>query len=247
MGGAILDSILAAEVVKPEQIYLLERNPETQQKWRDRGVNIGNPDDCDVVLLAVKPQQVEAILPLKTADNAILISILAGVNIAKLQKLSGLEKVCRTMPNLPIQVGAGMTALCFSSAVSAEEQFVCEALFAAGGKTITVEDENSMHAVTAISGSGPAYFFYLAELLQQAGVKHGLSEKQAQILAEQTLIGTGRLLEENEQSASEWRQAVTSPNGTTAAALIQFDDDNLPAVVEAAVKAAANRSLELAA
>ncbi len=201
----------------------------------------------DVLLLAVKPQQVNGVL-LKLGEVAAdktVISIAAGISTQHIALLLGNDAaVVRVMPNTPCLVGEGMSVL-YSSA----ERMHCERaeyVLAASGQTAWIEDERQMHAVTAVSGSGPAYFFLLAELMQAAGQALGLSRDLSEKLVGQTALGAARMLTESGKAAELLRQQVTSPGGTTQAALEAMFEGQLPDTVRNAIAAAAKRSRELA-
>ncbi|RMH60131.1 MAG: pyrroline-5-carboxylate reductase [Zetaproteobacteria bacterium] len=203
--------------------------------------------EASIVVLAVKPQQVaEALAPLAGwfDERHTLVSIVAGLPLAKLRAMLGDRvHIVRAMPNTPALVGAGMAAL-FSDS-EGEHREHAEYLLRACGEALWVEREKDMHAVTAVSGSGPAYFFLLAELLQGAGQTLGLSSDVAAKLATQTALGAGKMLVESGRPASELRQQVTSPGGTTQAALDLMLEEGMPELVRKAVAAAAKRSAEL--
>ncbi len=202
---------------------------------------------ADMIVLAVKPQQMrQAVdtLPAHLKADATLVSIAAGVTTASLQAWLGEQThIVRVMPNTPALVGAGMSVL-FSHAAEIHKQR-CEYLLNACGESLRVDDEKMMHAVTAVSGSGPAYFFLLAEVMQAAGVKLGLDEAVAAKLAAQTALGAGKMLAESGRTAEALRHQVTSPGGTTQAALDVMYEMGLPAAVRQAVLAASRRSEEL--
>ena len=205
--------------------------------------------DADVVLLAVKPQQMNVVLS-GIADTlkaeTTLISIAAGVNIEALQRPLGSKSLglVRVMPNTPALVGAGMSVL-FSNADALHKQ-KAEYILASSGETAWVDEEKQLHAVTALSGSGPAYFFLLAELMQAAGESLGLSKDLAAKLAAQTAMGSGKMLIESGREASDLRAQVSSPGGTTQAALDEMYECGLPAAVRKGMNAAHKRSKELA-
>ena len=203
---------------------------------------------ADVVVLAVKPQQMQEVLSglggyLK--QDATLISIAAGVEMKAIKAHLGRDgvSVVRVMPNTPALVGAGMSVL-FTDSDEMHHQR-SDYILSASGDTAWVDDENMLHAVTAVSGSGPAYFFLLAEVMQAAGVKLGLSEELAEKLASQTAAGAGKMLAESGRSAEELRHQVTSPGGTTQAALDVMYENGLPGAVRKGVIAASKRSKEL--
>jgi len=205
----------------------------------------------DVILFAVKPQVADSAIPDYahfTADQPVFLSVIAGKTTDYFQRLLG-EKaaVVRAMPNTPAAIGKAISVLYAAPAVSAVQRRVCEVLMSAVGKVEWLDDEVLMDAVTAVSGSGPAYVFLLAECLRDAGVKAGLPPDLAARLARATVAGSAALLEKSDTAPETLRQNVTSPGGTTAAALsVLMADNGLKALLEKAVAAAAMRSKELA-
>jgi len=203
---------------------------------------------ADILVLAVKPQQMQAaLLNLGQClqENATIVSIAAGVSIASLTGwLGGAANMVRVMPNTPALVGAGMSVL-YSDAGD-EHRSRSTYLMQACGAVEWVESEQQMHAVTAVSGSGPAYFFLLTEVMQASGVALGLPEALAGRLATQTALGAGRMLVESGRAPAALRQQVTSPGGTTQAALDVMFEEGLPGTVRKALAAASKRSKELA-
>ncbi len=203
-----------------------------------------------IAVLAVKPQQLSSVLGEHAAtlrQTGVVLSIIAGKRIGALEAQIGREAaIVRAMPNTPAAIGQGMTVLCANSAVSSSERNECEALMRAVGAVEWVDDEALMDAVTAVSGSGPAYVFLLIECLASAGVEMGLSADLAMKLAMQTVSGSGAYARSADDTAAELRRKVTSPGGTTEAALqILLAEDGLPALMAAAVRAATRRSREL--
>jgi len=202
-----------------------------------------------IIVLAVKPQHIAAVLqdisPYLTTEVTI-VSIAAGIGIEKMcdsSKRHDLSFV-RVMPNTPALLGAGMSVL-FSDAAQ-QHQDNAEYVMAASGETAWVEEERLLHAVTAVSGSGPAYFFLLAEMMVAAGQSHGLSKELAAKLASQTALGAGRMLVESGYDAATLRSQVSSPGGTTQAALDKMYECELPTAIRQGVQAAFKRSKELA-
>jgi len=203
---------------------------------------------CQLVVLAVKPQQIDGVvasLASRLGAGVTLLSIAAGVNCARIATAMDRADVAlvRTMPNTPAQVGSGVAAL-FTQADALHRQRA-EYLMAAVGATLWVEQESMLHVVTALSGSGPAYFFLLTELMEACAVTMGLSAEDAALLATHTARGAGRMLVEMEGSAEQLRQQVTSPNGTTQAALDVMYDEGMPDIVRRALHAAQKRSKAL--
>ena len=203
---------------------------------------------CPHVLLAVKPTVVSAVLeeikPVVTADSTI-ISIAAGVTTAFIdEKLEGKGRIVRVMPNTPMLVGAGMSAIAAGPRATNEDVHWTQRLFSASGLTVVVA-EDMIDAVTAVSGSGPAYFFYLIEAMAAAGVAEGLDPAVAQMLATRTCLGAGQLLATTHKDPVLLRKQVTTPGGTTQAAIETMDASGVKDVLIAAVRAAAERSREL--
>ena len=203
---------------------------------------------CDVLLLAVKPQQMRAACAplLGHLDQQLLISIAAGLRLADLSRwLGGYGTLIRVMPNTPALIGAGVTGLFALPGVSEDEKRQAEQVMQAVGSTVWVDDESRMDAVTAISGSGPAYVFLFIEALQQAAGELGFTPQAARQLALDTVLGSARLAAQSADPASVLRERVTSKGGTTEAALRVMDERALKDIVTAAAAAACARSTEL--
>lgn len=202
------------------------------------------------VIFAVKPQALDAIAPAyrRFAPDSVFLSIAAGRTISSLQRLLGPEAaVVRAMPNTPAAVGLGATVACAGANASEEQRQLCRRLLVAVGSLSWVDDEALMDAVTAVSGSGPAYVFLLAECLAEAGAAAGLPAELAERLARDTVAGAGAMLQRASAPAAELRRNVTSPGGTTAAALsVLMAEDGLAPLLARAVRSAAQRSRELA-
>ncbi|MGB8276249.1 MAG: pyrroline-5-carboxylate reductase [Alphaproteobacteria bacterium] len=218
---------------------------------------VASPDEIakslspSAVVLAVKPQTMEQVAPAYrpyAASGAVVVSIAAGRTIASLARLLGPKAaIVRAMPNTPASIGEGMTVACAGAGVSAPAKALCERLLSAVGDFAWVEDEALIDAVTAVSGSGPAYVFLLAECLARAGEKAGLPADLSARLARATVAGSGAMLARSETPPGELRRNVTSPGGTTAAALeVLMAEGGLEALMERAVAAALKRSRELA-
>ena len=203
-------------------------------------------------VLATKPQVLrgvcESLAARAQASRPLVVSIAAGITAAQLERwLGGNLAVVRTMPNTPALLGAGVTGLYASDRVDAAGRIFAERLLSAAGRTVWIEDEARMDAVTAVSGSGPAYVFLLAEAMVDAGIGEGLPPEAARTLALQTVLGAARMLTESDVEAAELRRRVTSPNGTTQAALETFEAGGFRALVAAAIHAARVRGAELSA
>lgn len=201
-----------------------------------------------VLVLAVKPQSIreamEQVLP-SVGKQTLVLSIAAGISLRTLSAGLDTERVVRSMPNTPAQVGKGITGA-VGLDISAGDRQLIDELLGAVGEVVWFEDESKLDAVTAVSGSGPAYVFYLVEALAVAGMRQGLDPGQAMQLARQTVVGAAALMEADSQSVSILRENVTSPKGTTAAALgVLMAPDGLEALLDRAVQAARLRSEEL--
>jgi len=203
-----------------------------------------------IVILAVKPQQFasvcEGIADLMHEDH-LIVSIMAGVSTKTIESAfpKGNVRVIRAMPNLPIHVGAGMAGVCKGTYAQEVDLLRAQRIFEAGGRCIVIEDEARMDAVTAISGSGPAYFYYFVEALTEAGTKAGLTQAQSEILAKQTCLGAARMMIESGEPPGDLRTKVTSPGGTTQAALEAMQGANVFDHIVEGVLAAWKRSQAL--
>jgi pyrroline-5-carboxylate reductase len=253
MGGAMLSGWLA-QGLDPARAAVIEPHPsEDIRAYLARGVRINSsPQDSGTVaafVVALKPQAFrEAGLALKPYVDAttLVVSIMAGTTIASLAEILG-GHVVRAMPNTPAAIGRGITVAVAAKDVSDAQRSTADGLLRATGSVEWVTDEGLMDAVTAVSGSGPAYVFLLAEELARAGVAAGLPEALATKLARETVAGSGELLHGSDLAAATLRQNVTSPGGTTAAALeVLMGKDSLQSLLTRAVAAATKRSKELA-
>lgn len=251
MGETLLSAILAAGHAVTD-LVISEKRDERAAELRDSyGVEVtGNAEavaGADTILIVVKPQDVPALLTEiagAVGAGSTVVSLAAGIRIATLEAaLPDGVAVVRAMPNTPALVGEGMFGISPGSACSDEQLASVTGLLESGGKVVVV-DESQQDAVTAVSGSGPAYVFYLAEAMIAGGVEAGLDEATARTLAAQTLVGASKLLGESGETAEELRRRVTSPNGTTAAAIAAFDDRGVKEALIAGVRAAAARSAE---
>ncbi|MBT7642693.1 MAG: pyrroline-5-carboxylate reductase [Rhodobiaceae bacterium] len=252
MGMALLDGWLAAGL-EPSQF--LVQDPKPSEALKNSGVAL-NPDAKslaahapDITILAIKPQFIEAVLPaLSLPDGSLVVSLMAGVPLATLSDMLGDKLACiRTMPNPPAAIGKGMTGLYADAQTTPDQRGATEALLQAVGQTVWLDTEAAIDSVTAISGSGPAYIFHMAEAMASAGEQLGLSRDIARQLAEQTLVGAAAMLEQMDTPSAQLRQNVTSPGGTTQAALdVLMADDGLGQLMHRATKAAQARAVALA-
>lgn len=253
MGGAMLTGWLAGGL-DPGRVAVIEPHPSADiSALVAKGIRL-NPTpneigDVATLVVAVKPQTFpEAGPALKpfVGPSTLVVSIMAGIPIAALERVCG-GSVVRSMPNTPAAIGRGITVAVAATDVSAAQRTVADALLRATGLVEWVDDESLMDAVTAVSGSGPAYIFLLAEELARAGVEAGLPVELATKLARETVAGSGELLHRSEDSSATLRKNVTSPGGTTAAALeVLMAPDGMQPLMTRAVAAATKRSKELA-
>jgi pyrroline-5-carboxylate reductase len=258
MGRALLDGWLD-QGMPPSSLAVVEPSADRARAAAERGVAVcDGPQGLlkqpgpEVVVLAVKPQTMAAVVPTYShfaAAGAVTLSIAAGRTIAGIvDGLGSSAAVVRAMPNTPAAVRRGISVACANPITTARQRAYCESLLTAVGGVLWVDDEGLLDPVTAVSGSGPAYVFLLAECLAQAGVSLGLPEAVAERLARETVAGAGELLARSPQPAESLRLAVTSPGGTTAAALavLMAEGGGLPALMQRAVAAATQRARELA-
>jgi pyrroline-5-carboxylate reductase len=203
-----------------------------------------------VAVLAVKPQMASSVLPdldRRLPQSCPVLSIMAGLRVETLAQGLGGRPIIRAMPNTPAAIGQGMSVACAGPGVTPDQRALCGRMLATVGAVDWIEDEALMDGVTAVSGSGPAYVFLLAELLEAAAVEQGIAPALARTMARQTVAGAGALLAASAEDAAALRRAVTSPGGTTERALqILMHPDAWPSTVRAAVAAAASRSKALA-
>ena len=253
MGGAMLSGWLARDL-DPKRVAVIEPHPSADiNALSAKGVRL-NPSPRDIgqvatLVVALKPQTFRDAGPtLKsfTGSSTLVVSIMAGMTIASVAENCG-GSVVRAMPNTPASIGRGITVAVAASNVAARQRDTADALLRAIGSVEWIEDERLMDAVTGVSGSGPAYVFLLAEELARAGVEAGLPVELATRLARETVAGSGELLHRSELASATLRQNVTSPGGTTAAALeVLMGADGMQSLLTRAVAAATKRSRELA-
>jgi pyrroline-5-carboxylate reductase len=251
MGGAMLTGWLARGL-DPKGVVVIEPAPSAEiTALAAKGIRINrkSASPADTLVIALKPQtfrETGAALKSFAGPSTLTVSIMAGITMASLQAVAG-DTVVRAMPNTPAAIGRGITVAVAAGKVSAAQRATADALLSATGSVEWVDDESLMDAVTAVSGSGPAYVFLLAEELARAGIAAGLPAELATKLARETVAGSGELLHRSELASATLRQNVTSPGGTTAAALeVLMGADGMQQLMIRAVAAATARSKELA-
>lgn len=258
MGFAMLEGWVAAGIVAPDAIHVVEPTPALRQRAAGIGVEVHETEQTlptgfepGLIIFAVKPQVMEAVVPTYARfakQGTTFLSVAAGTLMSRIEAaLGGAVAIVRVMPNTPAAIGKGMMVICANNRVSPEANAFVEELMAASGAVAHVDDESQMDAVTAVSGSGPAYVFHMIEALRDAAMAAGLPEETAKLLAMQTVYGAACYARESGVEPGTLRQQVTSPNGTTAAALsVLMGEDRLKTLMHDAVEAARKRSVELA-
>ncbi len=254
MAEALIRGIVRRKLAAPEEIIAGEIDPGRREKvQRELGIRVTGDNReavsrAEIVILAVKPQSLDRVageIAGAITPGQLVISILAGISTRKLEdKLGDGARVVRVMPNTPALVGAGVSVICTGRKAGQDALADAGTILGAVGE-VRVMGEELIDAVTALSGSGPAYLFLFVEAMARAGERLGLEREEAAKLAAATLAGAGRLLVESGRPAGELRRQVTSPGGTTEAALKVFEERGLEEIVEVAMRAAADRSKEL--
>jgi pyrroline-5-carboxylate reductase len=253
MGEAILKGLLD-NVLTAQDIICVDKSQESLDRISKAyqvvcSAEISAIKDCDVVLLAVKPQNMDEVLPLLgkvITEKTLIISIAVGITSSFIVKNLGIDKasVVRAMPNTPALVGKGVTGLAKGEFATDDQLTIAKNLMEAVGQVVVV-NENQIDIVAAASGSGPAYYFYVTELLIEAAVSHGLSRDVAQVLVENTFVGSSALFESSDDDVVELRRKVTSPKGTTQAAIEFLESKDLKSIWQNALGAAIKRAEEI--
>lgn len=254
MGKTYARSFLASRFIAADDLYVMERSTGSVASIKDIPQGNIHPQagefisQADIIILAVKPQDFATlgrqIVPY-VKPGQLVLSIMAGIKIAAIYEAIGVTKIVRAMPNLPAQIGMGMTVFTSSADIDKKELFIMQNLINTTGKSVYVEDEGKIDAATAISGSGPAYVYYFMEAMIQAGVKMGFTLSQAELLVNQTFMGAVHLHNQSDLTCNDWISRVASKGGTTEAALKIMKGHTVDANIEEALFAAFNRAREL--
>ena len=258
-GGNMAQALISGLVscgVKPNLITVADPSREAREQLSAKGLNTVDPTadakaaviDADIVVLAVKPQVMKAVVSsfADALDNQLVISVAAGLSTELLSDmLGGYDNIVRAMPNTPAMIQMGATGLYGTDDISAEQKQLATAVMEASGLVMWVEDEAHMHAVTAVSGSAPAYMFYIIEAMVDGAVALGLEKEQASALAMQTMLGAAKMAMGSEDAPSELRRKVTSPNGTTQAAIESMQANDIGRQIGEAMQACYDRSQAL--
>ena len=254
MGLTYAQGFLRSHITTPADMMILEKSAEKAAELRKKNIGTvyGNPAEClhaaDVIILAVKPQDApnlfESLQP-NVDPQQLFLSIMAGVKMTTISEGLGAEKVIRAMPNLPAQIGLGMTAFTSSDAVTRIELVMVQNLLATTGKTLYVKNEHFIDAATAISGSGPAYVWYFMDAMIKAAHQMGFNASEAELLVSQTFRGAIELFQKTDLDCEEWIRRVSSKGGTTEAAMRSFRQNAVHADVIEGANAALQRATEL--
>jgi pyrroline-5-carboxylate reductase len=254
MGSTFAKSFLASHFTTREELFVQERNSSSQERipellpqniYKQPGAYISQ---VDIIVIAVKPQDYSVLYPALQPyihEEQIILSLMAGVSLTTLAETLQVPKLVRAMPNLPSQIGMGMTVFSCSAGLSRKELFIIQNLLNATGKAMYVEDEKLIDAATAVSGSGPAYVYYFMNAMIKAGVELGFTPAQAELLVNQTFMGSVHLQNRNSLTCEELMKKVASKGGTTEAAFRVFNEHSVESEIMEGLFAAIKRSVEL--
>ena len=258
-GGNMAQALISGLVscgVKPSLITVADPSSEAREQLAAKGLNAVDPTvdakaaviDADIVVLAVKPQVMKPVVSAfaDALDNQLVVSVAAGLSTALLSDmLGGYSNIVRAMPNTPAMIQMGATGLYGTDDISAEQKQLATAVMEASGLVMWVDNEEHMHAVTAVSGSAPAYMFYFIESMVDGAVALGLDKEQASALAMQTMLGAAKMAMDSDDAPAELRRKVTSPNGTTQAAVESMQANDIGRQIVEAMQACYDRSQAL--
>ncbi|SJM66766.1 pyrroline-5-carboxylate reductase [Psychrobacter piechaudii] len=263
-GGNMAQALISGLIgrgINPSNITVADPSEAIRDQLKQRKINAVDPTantetdnsqvavkGADVVVLAVKPQVMRQVVSdfAEVLDRQLVISVAAGLSTESLSKmLGGYKNIVRAMPNTPAMIQKGATGLYAADYITEADKTLAASLMSASGLVSWVEKEEQLHAVTAVSGSAPAYFFYMLESMIDAAVEQGLDSKQAAALAMQTALGAAQMAITSEEAPAELRRKVTSPNGTTQAAIESLQQDNFAQVMKKAMQACYTRSEEI--
>lgn len=255
MGISFSRSFLKYDLIKAEDLHLIVRNAEKKElisaEFPQSVISLFEDVrtiDADLIIIAVKPQDFHFVtenISFKIPENALVLSIMAGITISKIQKALNHNNVVRAMPNAPALLGMGITGYTAASGISFQKLIQVERLLNATGRSVYLEEEHLLDAVTALSGSGPAYFYYIVDAMIKAGTEMGIDENLSQLFVQQTMLGAYHLINNSDKSLEELIKDVASKGGTTEAALQSFAEDGLPEAIQKGLFAAEKRAAKL--
>lgn len=254
MGVSFAKSFLKYELIKPEHLQLITRKksniPLLTEEFPGSKISVDEDViiDSDLVIIAVKPQDFQLLtenISFQFKEEQMILSIMAGIKIKQIQQFLKHKKVVRAMPNSPTLLGMGITGYSVAEGISFNELMSVERLLNATGRSIYLEDENLLDSITALSGSGPAYFYYIVDAMIKAGVEMGIDENLSKLFVKQTMLGAYHLINNSEKNLEQLIEDVASKGGTTEAALQVFEKNQLNETLQKAILAAEKRSKEL--
>lgn len=255
MGLSFSKSFLNFELIQPENLHLVTRKKENIQKISKQfpGAKVScfadvSSIDADLVIIAVKPQDFQFVaenLPFQLTENQMVLSIMAGISIEKIQHLLNHQKVVRAMPNSPTVLGMGITGYTSADGISFADLIQIERFLNSTGRSVYLEDERLLDGVTALSGSGPAYFYYIVAAMIEAGKQMGIDENLSKLFVKQTMLGAYHLINNSDKKLDDLIKDVASKGGTTEAALKTFEDNHFKEILMEGILNAEKRAKEL--
>lgn len=255
MGLSFSKSFLKYELIKPESLHLITRNQsklaKISEEFPKSKISIFEEVqelDADLIIIAVKPQDFQNVAEnfrFALKENQMVLSIMAGMKISKIQKLLNHPLVVRAMPNSPTLLGMGITGYTAAEGISFSQLINIERLLNSTGRSVYLENEDLLDGVTALSGSGPAYFYYIVDAMIKAGVEMGIDENLSKLFVKQTMLGAFHLINNSEKNLEELIKDVASKGGTTEAALRTFEENNLKETLKKGILNAEKRAREL--
>lgn len=255
MGLSFSKSFLKYELIKPENLHLITRNQskfsKISEEFPKSKISIFNEVkdlNADLIIIAVKPQDFQDVaenFQFKLKENQMVLSIMAGIKIVKIQKLLSHKMVVRAMPNSPTLLGMGITGYTSAEGISFNQLINIERLLNSTGRSVYLENEDLLDGVTALSGSGPAYFYYIVDAMIKAGTEMGIDENLSKLFVKQTMLGAYHLINNSDKNLEELIQDVASKGGTTEAALRTFEENNLKGILQKGILNAEKRAKEL--
>ena len=255
MGLSFSKSFLKYDLIKPENLHLITRNKDKihriSEEFPHSKISIFNEVkelDADLIIMAVKPQDFQHVaenFSFSLKENQLVLSIMAGIKIEKIQKLLNHPLVVRAMPNSPTLLGMGITGYTSAEGISFNQLMNIERLLNSTGRSVYLEKEELLDGVTALSGSGPAYFYYIIDAMIKAGVEMGIDENLSKLFVKQTMLGAYHLINNSEKNLEELIKDVASKGGTTEAALKSFSENNLKEILKSGILNAEKRAKEL--
>lgn len=255
MGLSFSKSFLKYELIQPENLHLITRNQskiskisEAFPKSRISVFEELNELEADLIIIAVKPQDFNKVaenIHFKLKENQMVLSIMAGIKIGKIQTMLNHPLIVRAMPNSPTLLGMGITGYTVAEGISFSQLMNIERLLNSTGRSVYLENEDLLDGVTALSGSGPAYFYYIVDAMIKAGTEMGIDENLSKLFVKQTMLGAYHLINNSEKNLEELIKDVASKGGTTEAALKTFEDSNLKEIIQKGILNAEKRAREL--